>query len=300
MLYHCLRPKRQSLFTEYQQQRETMKLHFSKMHGLGNDFMVINGIEHPIQLDAAQIKAWGKRDTGVGFDQLLLIEKSTQAGFDFHYRIFNANGQEVGQCGNGARCLALFVKEKGLTDKNTIQVYTKTTTMELTINPNNLISVKLGRPQLNPAEIPLLMEQQAESYNLPLADNSSCQIHAIQVGNPHAVIRVDKVETAPVNRLGAQVSTHALFPEQTNVGFMEICDKQHIKLRVFERGCGETQACGSAAVAAAAIGRLYYDLAPEIQVSLPGGDLLVQWPTIDSGLILTGPASFVYEGRLEF
>lgn len=277
-----------------------MNIHFTKMHGLGNDFMVINGIEQRLNLNKNCIAAWGRRDTGVGFDQLLLVEKSSDPEFDFHYRIFNADGQEVGQCGNGARCLALFVKKQGLTQKNTMRIYTKTTAMDLRINKDDSVSVNMGLPQLNPEHIPLAISPQADSYRLPLSNGEFCQVHAIQVGNPHAVICVDQIENAPLAQIGQQISTHPLFPEQTNVGFMQICDPQNIKLRVYERGCGETQACGSAAVAAAAIGRLFYDLAADIHVALPGGDLLVQWPNIDSGLVLTGPASFVYEGRLEF
>jgi diaminopimelate epimerase len=275
-----------------------MTIHFTKMHGLGNDFMVINGIEQRLNLEKNQIAAWGKRDTGVGFDQLLLVEKSLNPAFDFHYRIFNADGQEVGQCGNGARCLALFVKKTKLTTKNIIKVYTHTAQLTLHINPDDSVSVDMGIPKLDPKDIPLLATQQAVTYTLDLPNNS-CLLHAIQVGNPHAVLKVEEVRLAPVTTIGQQISIHSQFPEQVNVSFMEICDKHHIKLRVYERGCGETQACGSAAVAAAAIGRLYYDLATDIRVSLPGGDLLIQWPTIDSAVILTGPACFVYEGNIE-
>lgn len=272
---------------------------FTKMHGLGNDFMVINGIENAITPDEKRIRAWGRRDTGVGFDQLLLVEKSMNPDFDFHYRIFNADGKEVGQCGNGARCLALFLKKHALANNNRLKVYTKTAAMELIINPDDSVSVNMGLPRLDPKMIPLSMPQQAQSYHLPLSDGRFCELHAIQVGNPHAVIPVERVEQADLENIGRQISTHKLFPEQTNVGFMQICNEEHIRLRVYERGCGETQACGSAAVAAAAIGRLFYGLAADVRVSLPGGDLLVQWPDINSGLVLTGPASFVYEGRLE-
>lgn len=275
-----------------------MSIQFTKMHGLGNDFMVVDGINQKINLSAEQIVSLAKRNTGIGFDQCLLIERSFEEGIDFFYRIFNADGNEVGQCGNGARCLALFAKHYGLTDKNQLTVATKTTQMDLIINPNNSVSVDMGKPKLIPTEIPLIAEQQMPEYSLSLKNGENILIHAISVGNPHAVLLVKDINTAPIDFLGKQISHHPCFPEQTNTGFMQIVNEHHIKLRVYERGCGETQACGSGAVAAAAIGRLYHQLAPQITVSLSGGDLVIHWPDINGSIKLTGPAAFVYEGTL--
>jgi diaminopimelate epimerase len=275
-----------------------MGLKFTKMHGLGNDFMVIDGINQSIHLNPKQITQLAQRNTGIGFDQVLLIERSATAGIDFNYRIFNANGQEVGQCGNGARCLAVFAKYYGLTDKNHLTVATKTTQMNLHINPNNTVSVDMGKPRLAPKDIPLIVAQQAIDYQLDLQNNQKVTVHAISVGNPHAVLLVPDLKTAPVQTLGQQICFHPHFPEQVNVGFMQIINPNHIQLRVYERGCGETLACGSGAVAAAAIGRLYHQLAQQITVSLPGGDLIVDWPELDESITLTGAAVFVYEGML--
>ncbi|MFA5960057.1 MAG: diaminopimelate epimerase [Tatlockia sp.] len=273
-----------------------MSIRFTKMHGLGNDFMVIDAINQNIHLSPVQISALSRRDTGIGFDQCLLIEESNTPGIDFFYRIFNANGQEVGQCGNGARCIARFIAHYGLSGKSTLRVATKTTTMQLQINADNTVTVDFGKPTLNPEAIPLLAAHQARLYSLTLQDNSVCTVHAINVGNPHAVLLVNDLLTAPVQSLGKEISEHPSFPLQTNTGFMQLEDKNHIRLRVYERGCGETRACGSGAVAAAAIGRLYYQLDPHITVSLAGGELVVDWPDTQGAIYLRGPASFVYEG----
>ncbi|VEB33612.1 Diaminopimelate epimerase [Legionella sainthelensi] len=275
-----------------------MTIRFTKMHGLGNDFIVIDGINQNIALNPQQIAMMAQRNTGIGFDQCLLIESSQQEGIDFNYRIFNADGQEVGQCGNGARCLALFVKYYGLTNKNHLTVATKTTKMDLYINADQSVRVDMGIPKLAPKDIPLLTAEPSEQYVLELSNNETLLLHALSVGNPHAVILVPDIQKAPVLTLGKQISLHRCFPEQANVGFMQILNPQHIKLRVFERGCGETQACGSGAVAAAAVGCLYYKLDKQIKVTLPGGDLLIDWPEFNQPISLTGPAVFVYEGRL--
>ncbi|MGC1182556.1 diaminopimelate epimerase [Legionella sp.] len=273
-----------------------MSIKFTKMHGLGNDFMVIDGINQNINLKPEQIANLAQRNTGIGFDQLLLIEPASHNSIDFNYRIFNANGQEVGQCGNGARCLALFAKHYGLTDKNYLKVATKTTQMSLYINPDNTVRVDMGIPELNPINIPFIAQQQAIEYQLELQQDKKTTLHTISIGNPHAVLLVQNVETAPVTTLGQEISFHPRFPEQTNVGFMQIINFHHIKLRVYERGCGETLACGSGAVAAAAIGRLYHHLEKQVTVTLPGGDLIINWPEFDQKITLTGPAVFVYEG----
>ncbi|QLZ70255.1 diaminopimelate epimerase [Legionella sp. PC1000] len=260
--------------------------------------MVIDGIHQKINLNPQQIASMAQRNTGVGFDQCLLIESSQQDGIDFNYRIFNADGQEVGQCGNGARCLALFAKYYGLIDKNHLTVATSTTKMNLYINSDSSVSVDMGIPQLTPSVIPLRTKHQAPEYSLKLPHNQKISLHALSVGNPHAVLLVEDTETAPVHTLGKQISLHPDFPKQVNVGFMQIVNSKQIKLRVYERGCGETQACGSGAVAAAAVGRLYHQLDKQIKVTLPGGDLFIDWPTLNEPITLTGPAVFVYEGTL--
>ncbi len=275
-----------------------MGIKFTKMHGLGNDFMVIDGVNQKINLDKEHIAILSNRYTGIGFDQCLLIEPSTSPEVDFNYRIFNADGREVGQCGNGARCLALFAYHSGLSTKKTLTVATKTTTMQLKINPNESVTVNMGIPKLAPHEIPFQMSPQKIAYDLPLNDGQTVPIHTINVGNPHAVLIVNDLATASVHALGQEISLHPYFPEQSNVGFMQIINPGHINLRVYERGCGETNACGSGAVAAAAIGRLYHQLGERVIVSLLGGDLIIDWPDKNAAIHLTGPARFVYQGEL--
>lgn len=275
-----------------------MGIRFTKMQGLGNDFMVVDAIQQKINLNPADIAALSRRNTGVGFDQCLLIEASPIPGVDFFYRIFNADGAEVGQCGNGARCLARFVQHHGLTQKQTITVATKTTCMYFYINNDETVTVNMGKPQFQPENIPLQMLTQAPLYTLPLSNNKTCDVHAVSVGNPHAVMHVADLTKIDVQNLGRQICEHALFPEQTNAGFMQIVAPNYIKLRVYERGCGETLACGSGAIAAVAVGRLYHHLEENVTVSLPGGELQVSWPDMDGPIFLTGPAVFVYEGEL--
>lgn len=275
-----------------------MSLKFTKMHGLGNDFMVIDAIHQKVELTTLQIAALAKRDTGIGFDQCLIIEKSHLADADFFYRIFNADGHEVGQCGNGARCLARFVQYYGLTDKLVINIATNTTRMQLRLNPDETVTVEMNCPKFIPSDIPLNITQQDALYALPLVNGEICNVHAVNVGNPHAVQAISDLATTDIHNLGKQISEHALFPEQTNAGFMQILDPTHIRLRVYERGCGETQACGSGAVAAVAVGRKYHRLAEQVTVSVLGGELRVDWPNMEGPIFLTGPAAFVYEGKL--
>lgn len=275
-----------------------MRIQFTKMHGLGNDFIVLDGVNQTLDLTPKRIATWAKRNTGIGFDQCLVIEPSDKPNIDFFYRIFNADGNEVGQCGNGARCLALFAKHQGLTTKNNLTVATKTTSMQLQINADDSVTVDMGTPRLHPTDIPFLAELEQPEYLLEFTDGSAIPIHAVSVGNPHAVVVVTDLMSAPVSTLGLTISHHTRFPEQVNAGFMEIVDPSHIKLRVYERGCGETLACGSGAVAAAIVGRLFHNLTASIQVSLLGGNLTVDWANTDDSVKLTGPATFVYEGTL--
>ena len=203
-----------------------MNIRFTKMHGLGNDFMVIDGINQNISLTPEKIAFLAQRNTGIGFDQCLLIERSEKNGVDFNYHIFNADGQEVGQCGNGARCLALFAKHYGLTTKNKLTVATKTTQMDLQIHADNRVSVDMGIPKLEPTNIPFIAERQLPQYALELSTGNTVSIHAISVGNPHAVLLVSDITTAPVDVLGPQISLHPRFPEQTNTGFMQIINNK--------------------------------------------------------------------------
>lgn len=275
-----------------------MTLQFTKMHGLGNDFIVIDGVRQAIHLTPADIRRLSPRETGIGFDQCLLVEPSSEPGIDFFYRIFNANGEPVGQCGNGARCIARFIQHYGLSASHTLSVATRTTRLNLQLNKDGTVTVNMGRPQLDPALIPMHASLEAATYSIPLGENLATDVHALSIGNPHAILLVDDLETAPVARLGKILCEHPLFPEQTNVGFLKLDTPNHIHLRVYERGCGETRACGSGAVAAAAVGRLYHQLDARIRVSVPGGDLWVDWADIKSPIFLTGPATFVYEGQL--
>lgn len=275
-----------------------MSLKFTKMHGLGNDFMVIDATRHAIQLTPEMIQNLSRRDTGVGFDQCLLVEPSTQPDIDFFYRIFNANGTPVGQCGNGARCLARFIQHYALSPKTTLRVATTTTELTLHINPDNTVTVDMGCPVWVPEHIPFTAQTEAESYELALAHHAPVRVHAVALGNPHAIMMVDDIEQAPVDILGPLIETHLLFPEHTNVGFLQLNTSNHILLRVHERGTGETRACGSGAAAAAAVARRFYGLDANIRVSVPGGDLWVDWANTNSSLKLTGPAEFIYEGKL--
>jgi len=275
-----------------------MGLQFTKMHGLGNDFMVIDAIHQSVKLNPTDIKALSRRDTGVGFDQCLLVEASDKPGIDFFYRIFNANGALVGQCGNGARCLGRFIQHHNLSPEKTLRVATTTTELTLHINPDDSVTVDMGCPVWEPKHIPLAEQNEAESYMLQLKHHAPVHVHAVALGNPHAVMLVDSLEQAPVETLGPQIETHPHFPEHANVGFLELDTSNHISLRVHERGTGETRACGSGAAAAAAIGRRFYGLDANIRVSLPGGDVWVDWTDTTGSLSLTGPAEFVYEGRL--
>ena len=273
-------------------------LKFIKMHGLGNDFMVIDGVTQKINLSAEQIRQLSNRHTGVGFDQCLLVTKSNDSNIDFFYKIYNSNGMEVSQCGNGARCLARFLQFIGLTNKKVIWVATHSTKMRLTIEQDDSVTIDFATPILQPSAIPFLVDQQQIAYPITIND-AIINIHAINVGNPHAIIVVNNPSNEYVAMVGQSISTHHLFPEQTNVGFMTILNSAHIILRVYERGCGETLACGSGAVAAAAIGRLYHNMDKEIKVSLKGGDLRISWDNFNQPIVLNGPATFVYQGILE-
>ena len=279
-------------------------LKFSKMHGLGNDFMVIDGTRQTFRPDAAQIQAWADRHTGIGFDQLLLVEKTDTPDVDFRYRIFNADGGEVEQCGNGARCFVKFVSEHGLTNKRTIRVETARGIIEPSLNDNGLITVNMGQPQFAPKDVPFVLrsgEQAGEKSYIVVNELDSAQMSLLSMGNPHAVMLVDDTAAAPVAEWGAALQNHSRFPARVNVGFMQVVDAHHIRLRVFERGSGETQACGTGACAAVVSGVRWGLLAAgeDVRVSLPGGDLYIRWAEGEP-VWMTGPAVTVFEGELYY
>ncbi len=272
---------------------------FTKMHGLGNDFVVIDAIKQNISLSSSQIKFIADRHFGVGCDQLLLVEKPVSSNADFKYRIFNADGSEVAQCGNGARCFARFVRDKKLTTKDKITVDTDSGQLILTFDKADLITVNMGIPRHLPKEIPLDTEQQALSYKL-LVNHTEIKFGAVSMGNPHAVIIVKDINTEPVVKIGATLESHVFFPERANIGFMQIINRQHIKLRVYERGAAETLACGSGACAAVVIG-IEQNLLDQnnITVELPGGQLEINWAGRGHAVFMKGPATSVFEGQIE-
>ncbi len=275
-----------------------MMISFAKMHGLGNDFMIVDTISQNVFFNESQIKRLANRHKGIGFDQLLLIEPPPQPDVDFHYRIFNADGSEVGQCGNGVRCLARFVRQMGLTWKQKIRVSTVNGIMDLQLMRNGLVSVDMGVPQLEPKKIPLDIEQQSIHYQIELKEQS-LSFGSVSMGNPHCVLSVEDVKTASVTNLGVEINDHVLFPEGANVGFMQIVSDTEVRLRVFERGSGETLACGSGACASMVVGRLQNKLQQKIKVFLPGGHLHIDWPGEGESLKMIGPAEFVYHGYIE-
>jgi len=274
-----------------------MTLSFTKMHGLGNDFVVIDAINQPVELVPAQVRALADRRFGIGCDQLLLVERPQSDAVDFRYRIFNADGSEVQQCGNGARCFARFVRDKGLTDKDAIVVETASGIITLYLEEGGLVRVNMGVPNFTPASLPFLAEASAPVYELEI-NGSRHAIGAVSMGNPHAVLQVEDVDTAPVALLGPQLESHPRFPERVNVGFMQLVDRGHIRLRVFERGAAETLACGTGACAAVAVGRHWGLLGDSVMVKLPGGELQIRWPGEGHELWMIGPAVTVFEGKI--
>jgi len=273
-----------------------MNLHFTKMQGAGNDFIVINGINQPFQLTAEQIQSLAHRQFGIGFDQLLLVETSKVA--DFKYRIFNADGSEVAQCGNGARCFVRFVVDQKLSNKHEISVETASGIITPKLENSGLVTVNMGAPRLLPSEVPFIADTAANSYLLEVG-NQQITISAVSMGNPHAVQIIEDVETAPVVALGSQIEVHPRFPERVNAGFMQIIDQHHIKLRVFERGSGETLACGTGACAAVVAGIQLGQLQSPVKVSARGGELHIAWQGGNSPVMMTGPAVAVFTGSIE-
>lgn len=271
---------------------------FTKMQALGNDFIVVDGVNQPFNLNTAQISQLADRHLGIGFDQCLVVAPGQDPSIDFFYRIFNADGQEVGQCVNGVRCLARFIQQQELSHQTKFSVATKTTLMDLELLPQEKVRVKLEPPRFEPEALPMI-ELQQPRYTLTLPTQDPFEFHAVSVGNPHVVCVVKDLDQVDVQGIGQFVSEHEMFPEQVNVGFMQVIDPAHLRLRVYERGCGETQACGSGAVAASVIARRYYEADEHITLALLGGELEVDWPTPEGAVYLTGPAVFVYEGEID-
>ncbi|MBD3671779.1 MAG: diaminopimelate epimerase [Gammaproteobacteria bacterium] len=275
-----------------------MQLNFTKMHGLGNDFVVFDAIHQSVQLTTDQIRLIADRHFGVGCDQLLLVERADRTEVDFRYRIFNADGGEVEQCGNGARCFARFVVDKGLTDRREIPVETAQGDIVLHMQDDGQVTVNMGVPRFEPAEIPFQAEFRSSHYQLEV-EGHTWLVGAVSMGNPHAVLHVTNVDSAPVETLGPAIESHMKFPNRVNAGFMEVLDRGHIRLRVFERGVGETLACGTGACAAVAVGRQQGLLDAKVRVDLPGGSLLIEWNGDDQPVMMTGPATSVFEGVIE-
>lgn len=272
-------------------------LNFTKMHGLGNDFVVIDAINQAVLLSPEQIRFMADRHFGVGFDQLLLVEKPESQNADFKYRIFNADGGEVSQCGNGARCFARFVREKGFFAGEKITVDTNAGQLVLTLTDNDLVTVNMGIPRHAPTEIPLLTNAESETYSVTI-NGMAVEFGAVSMGNPHAVIQVEDVNLAPVAEWGRILESHPLFPERANIGFMQPVNQHHIKLRVFERGAGETLACGSGACAAVVAGIGQHLLDNEVTVALTGGELTISWAGRGQPVFMTGPATTVFDGKI--
>lgn len=275
-----------------------MLLHFTKMHGLGNDFVILDRISQEFHFRSKQIRALSDRRTGIGFDQLLVVEAPKHPDTDFFYRIYNADGTEVGQCGNGARCVARFLFDKGLTYKKQILAETISGRVKMMLEEDNSVTVDMGKPKFAPKEIPFVAKQTEKTYTLS-AQGKEFDVGVVSMGNPHAVIVVPQVKSAPVKKIGKVLAYSDYFPTGANVGFMEIVSSTFIRLRVFERGVGETRACGTGACAAVVVGRLLERLDDKVTVELPGGELLIQWKRQNGAVLMTGPAVTLYEGRMK-
>ncbi|HVQ03818.1 MAG TPA: diaminopimelate epimerase [Burkholderiaceae bacterium] len=293
-----------------------MRLRFTKMHGAGNDFVMLDATQAPIELSAEQLRRLGDRRFGVGADQILLVEPSRRAGVDFRYRIFNNTGDEVEHCGNGARCFVRYARDHGLTTQDTIRVETMNRVLELKLQPDGRVSVDMQAPAFEHAALPFdsggLTPQLVNGFELwPLelgdrrgandsrADQRAVEVAVLSMGNPHAVQRVDDVATAPVVELGALIEQHPRFPRKVNAGFMQVMSRTQIALRVFERGAGETLACGTGACAAVVAGICLGWLDARVDVHTRGGLLTIEWPGGPASVLMTGPAQMVYEGEID-
>jgi diaminopimelate epimerase len=274
-----------------------MKLEFTKMQGIGNDFVVVDAYTKPVFLSQSQIRRIADRHFGVGCDQLLMVERPTLPDTDFRYRIFNADGGEVEQCGNGARCFVRFVHDKGLSNKTEIRVETASGIITPALESDGQVTVNMGIPRFEPSAIPFIADKISPIYQLTV-ENREIVISALSMGNPHAVQIVDNVDTAPVTQQGPLIESHARFPQRVNAGYMQILERQHIRLRVFERGSGETLACGTGACAASVAGIQLGKLESPVLVSMRGGVLVIRWDGPNSPVCMTGPAETVFDGQI--
>ncbi len=274
-----------------------MLLKFTKMHGLGNDFVVVDAVSRKVFFNKPQIERLSDRHTGIGFDQLLVVEPPTHPDMDFRYRIYNSDGSEVEHCGNGARCFAKFVIDRGLTIKRIINVETKRGVIQLRVQDDGLVAVDMGTPSFEPKDLPFTAEPKSGLYDLDVADETYAMT-PVSVGNPHAVIKVDALLDEQIARVGALIECHERFPNKVNVGFMQVLNEAEINLRVYERGVGETQACGTGACAAVVAGIRHGWLSNEVTAHLRGGDLRIEWQGEGSPIIMTGSAEKVFEGQI--
>ncbi len=274
-----------------------MQLKFTKMQGLGNDFVVLDATRAPIELSREQLRRIADRHFGIGCDQILQVENPRRADTDFYYRIFNADGGEVEQCGNGARCFVRFVRERGLTDKSEIRVGTLSGVILPRLEANGEVTVDMGVPELEPSRVPFEAARRELTYKLDVLGRS-IEISVLSMGNPHAVRVVDDLERAPVASEGAAIEVHPRFPQRVNAGYLQVVSRNHIRLRVFERGAGETLACGTGACAAVVAGNLRGMLDTRVTVSTRGGDLSILWEGEGKPALMTGPAATVFEGEL--
>jgi len=275
-----------------------MKLKFTKMQGLGNDFVMLDGVRQAVALSAEQVRRIADRHFGVGCDQILVVEAPREPGTDFHYRIFNADGGEVEQCGNGARCFVRFVRDQGLTDKTVIRVSIAGGIIEPRLERDGRVTVDMGVPRFEPADIPFVAVRREPTYRLEV-EGAAREINVLSMGNPHAVQFVPDVARAPVVTEGPLIECHARFPQRVNAGYAQVLDRRHVRLRVWERGAGETLACGTGACAAAVAGILRGLLEAEVTITTRGGDLGVSWRGEGTPVLMTGPAETVFEGELE-
>ncbi len=274
-----------------------MLLKFTKMQGIGNDFVVIDALTSHIRLTPTTIARLADRHFGIGCDQVLVVDVPDDPNIDFCYRIYNHNGSEVGQCGNGARCIAKYVHDRKLTASNPVRLSTLSGRYEIHVNEDHSYSVNMGVPVFHPPEVPFLAGQQADRYSLQ-ADGEEVSVSVLSLGNPHAVLEVEDTQRAPVERLGASLEQHPDFPNRANIGFMQVISREEINLRVYERGTGETLACGSGACAAVVAGIRLGLLDDSVQVHLPGGLLKIHWPGEGQSVILSGPAKTVFHGQV--
>ena len=275
-----------------------MLIKFTKMHGIGNDFVVIDAVRQHINLTTDAIRQIADRNQGIGCDQVLLIEPPSDKNIDFNYRIFNCDGTEVEQCGNGARCMGRYIADQQLSGKKSVLLKTKNRVMEVTTKNKDLVTANMGAPIFTPSDIPFNSDQQHQLYPMK-AGPHSVEIAVLSVGNPHAVIQVEDIDTAEVDNIGTLIQAHTLFPESVNVGFMQIMDRQTIKLRVYERGVGETQACGSGACAAAVAAIQQNLVDSQVNLELLGGSLTIEWHGDDEPIMMTGPAETVFHGKIK-